>query len=234
MSAHSDVQPGGSSIFRDRKALKRPWGFAHGAALTGTLVALLFLACASLSFAGESYDATVVKEFHGFLIVTDMQCHSHDLAFSTSGKGSSLDSFWAWGAHHFNVHINSHFSEGNEYADDIFPRSGPSSIGKCASSEKTFKTFVDGRIASWSEGNAVGALTIAMSDGATREFSFLTGHEPPVNGKHLFCQGFPDSATGCSGAIRLIISNRTKVRIYYDVIDGPDGPSDDVVKIATL
>jgi len=193
-----------------------------------------FTTSARAAAAAASYDATVDKLFHGFLVVTDLQCHSHDLASGDSG-GVSIKAFRTWGSsQHFNVHIKSHYDNQLEYADEIYPRSGANAITRCASEQRSFSTHVEGRITSWSEGNAVGGFDLVTPSGATRHFGFLAGKEPTVNNHHVFCENAPNPERGCDALTAFITFNRTRVRVYYKVLDSPDGPSDELTRIQTL
>jgi|GEM_PF-4968676 len=200
------------------------------------IVWLIFvLSCGiPLGAAAASYDATVYKLFHGFLLVTDVQCHGHDLTFSNSGSAVSHAAFDAWGSQHFNVHVVSHFDNQLEYADEIYPRTGANALTKCASAQRSFSTHVDGRLTSWTEGNAVGAFDLVTSTGATRHFGFLAGKEPTVNNHRVFCINGPNPDRACNALTAFITFNRTLVRVYYKVVDSPDGPSDEVTRIQTL
>jgi hypothetical protein len=198
-----------------------------------SLVATLSLGWLGIACAAESYDATVDSLFHGFLLVVDTQCHHHSLSFSDSG-GVSRRAFDAWGDHHYNIHVASRNDGELEIAEEIHPRDGANAISKCASEEQSFGTHVDGRVTMWSEGNAIGGFDLVTSAGATRHFGFLTGKEPTVNGHHVFCESAPNPDVGCEGLKALLTLNRTRVRVYYRIVDSPDGPSDEVVRIQTL
>ena len=203
---------------------------------------VLFFACLGLlvfvfipkADAETSYDATVDNFFHGSLDVVDANCHSHHLSFADTG-GLSWRAFNAWGAHHYNIHVVAHTSgSGLEIADVIYPRDGMSTITRCATEEQSFATHVDGRIVSWSEGNAVGSFTLLTLNGATRDFGFLAGKEPSINGQRVACVNSSDPVIACDSLKAVITLGRTKVRVYYKVIESPDGPSDAVVRIQTL
>lgn len=198
------------------------------------LAVFMALIAPSVALAANSYDATVDQVFHGFLLVTDTQCHHHDLASSNGASGVSHKAFEAWGAHHFNIRVVSHSDSDLEYADEIYPRDGPNVIAKCATEEQSFGTHIDGMILSWSEGNAVGNFVLSTPTGATKNFGFLAGHEPSVNGHHVFCENGPDPDVGCDGLRAYITFSHTHVRVYYKIVDSPDGPSDQVTKIVTL
>ncbi len=202
--------------------------------LISLLTASIVFADSRGGMAAESYDATVNSLFHGFLLVTDVHCHNHDLAFSNTGIGVSRAAFDAWGGQHFNVHVVSHYTDQVEYADEIYPRDGTNAIRKCASEQRSFSAHVDGRITSWSEGNAVGAFDLITTSGTTRHFAFLAGKEPAVNAHHVFCENGPDPDIGCDSLKAFISFNRALVRVYYKVVDSPDGRSDDVIRIQTL
>jgi len=202
--------------------------------LTTIATFLVFITLPCTALASDSYDATVDQLFHGFLLVTDVQCHHHDLTFSNGAGGVSRKAFDAWGSQHFNVHVVSHYDGDLEYADEIYPRGGGNAITKCAAEQQSFGTHIDGRIASWSEGNAVGDFVLTTSTGATKTFTFLAGHEPSVNGHHVFCENGPDPDIGCERLKAPVTFGRTRVRVYYKIVDSPDGPSDEVTKIETL
>lgn len=202
-------------------------------ALLASAIVLFTFELTSPSHAAESYDATVSELFHGSLEVLDAQCHHHDLTPSERG-GVPLSALWAWGTHNYNVRVVSHYDNGSEIADEIYPRNGSSTITRCARDTQSFSTHVDGRLISWSEGNAVGAFDLLTSEGATRHFDFLAGKEPPVNGHHVFCENAPEPDIGCASLEAVVTFNRTRVRVFYRVIDSPDGPEDDVIRIQTL
>jgi hypothetical protein len=176
--------------------------------------------------AQDSYDATVNTLFHGSLLVVDVQCHNHSLSFDDA-SGVTRKAIDAWGKHHYNIRVISNRNGILEVAREIYPRDGANAIAKCASEEQSFATHVDGRITSWSEGNALGGFDLVTSSGATRHFGFLPGNEPPIDGHRVFCESTPDPDVGCDRLKALIRINRTKVRVYYKVTDTPDGPSDE-------
>jgi len=183
--------------------------------------------------ANTAYDATVDQLFHGLLEVTDINCHRHSLSIATSG-GVSRSAFDAWGAHHYNIHVVAHQEGVLEYADEIYPRDGSNAITKCAAEEQSFNTHIDGTMSSWSEGNAIGGFVLMTSNGATRHFGFLAGQEPKVNGHKVFCENGPDPMIACDALTAYITFGHTKIRVYYKIVDGADGPSDQVTSIQTL
>lgn len=180
-----------------------------------------------------SYDATVLDFAHGFLIVIDLECHHHDL---TSRNNVSMDTLraWGWKRRGQNVHISFHYEDQVEIADEIYPSDSANVIGRCAKEERSFETHVDGKITQWSEGNAIGSFDLATSTGATRTFGFAAGKEPSVDGRRVVCLSGPDPDWGCSSLKALIKFNRTKVRVYYKVIDAPDGPREEVIRIQII
>ena len=201
-------------------------------------VAFLFLliaANAAPALANDSYDATVDRLFHGFLEVMDTHCHGHSLTFADAGvAGVSRVAFDAWAAEHYNVHIVSRTQGDLEYAIEIYPREGGNAIRKYASEEQSFGAHVDGRIVSSSQGNALGSFTLQTQTGATRDFGFLAGREPLVNGHSVYCLNGPDPIDGCDTLLKYVRFGKTRVRVFYKVVDGPDAARDEVIKILTL
>jgi len=184
----------------------------------------------------SSYGATVVNFAHGFLDVIDFQCHHHSLT-SLPDSGLSMDSIrtWGWQRGGESVQISSHFDSEDrlEIVDQIHRSAGQNAAKKCTKETTSFGTHADGVITTWSEGNAAGGFTLKSASGATREFGFVTQDEPPIDGHKVFCES-TDMPPGCPALMRLIHLNRTQVRVYYKIIDSPDGPAISVIRIQRL
>lgn len=195
-----------------------------------TTYGVSFMFALGTAASAESYDATVSGPiFHGFLNVVAKDCHHHNLSDSRTITQQAL---FAWGAAKYNVHIESHTNGHLEQADEIWPRTTESVLVRCEKQTLAFNSQVDGTIASWSEGQAIGSFEVITDAGARRTFSISAGKEPPINGRRLYCGNAPDLL--CADFSRVVRLNVTKVRVVYKLIDSPDGAYTNVVRIQTL
>ncbi len=173
----------------------------------------------------DSYNATIITFAHGWLTVIDDQCHHHTLWASLTNRPSlSAGALrnWGWQHTYANVRIYSHM-EGVppdllEVPEQIVLRQGDSDIEKCDKETRSFEAHVDGKVIKWDEGNAFGGFTLRLSSGATRDFAFTAGREPLVNGHRVFCEALNHNCPA-------LLFKNALVRVYYKIVDSPDGPT---------
>lgn len=196
------------------------------------LSAAFILFQTTVKASGTSYDATVETFAHGFLSVVDLQCHRHSLtSFPNSGLPMSTLRNWGWERRGANVRVESHIDIADqlEIADQIYDRNGENATTRCANATRSFDAHLDGRITKWDEGVIAGSFTLQLDSGATREFTFNTGNEPPIDERRHFCEQL--NPVGCSWLSRL---KQERVRVFYKILDSPDGPSVKPLRIETL
>ena len=181
----------------------------------------------------ETYTATTISSMHGALDFIDSQCHEHGPSDTQILPTSPIQREQLDEAQHgMNVVVKTHWEDGAgslETVDTVASRSGTNYVTHCASQNTSFATHVDGTIAEWFAGNASGGFLLNLSGGATKRFSFTLDENPPVNGRELYC-----SPEDCAAFHRVIQFNKTKVRVYFKVIESPDGPREQVEKVQTL
>jgi hypothetical protein len=190
--------------------------------LVGALLPIVSLA------QNNSFDGTIVGYEHGFLTVIDSACHRHVL--SGWAGGLPADTLRSWGWQHAGQHVRValRMNEDEEVPLAISSHSGPNEITRCEKEQRSFETHIDGFITQWSEGVMVGEFKLRETSGATRVFGFHTGREPRVDGRFFYCES---SDMGCAGFAKLA---HTKVRVFYEIIDSPDGTTIKPLRIESL
>lgn len=173
----------------------------------------------------DSYDATIITFQHGWLTVIDAQCHHHSLWETLTNRRSlSTDALRNWGWKHANANVRIYeHKEGDppnlmEVPEQIVLRPGASDIEKCDKETHSVGSSAVGRIVEWDEGNAFGSFTLRLSSGATRDFTFAAGKEPLFDGHRVFCENLYHNCAA-------FLFKGQRVRVYYKIVDSPDGPS---------
>lgn len=201
--------------------------------VAGSLAVLLSLLLLSCNVAlATNYAATVDTYGHGLLTVVDGNCQHHILGKPPSGLAWDKALF-AWGSQHYNVFVVTRRApySGDESLIMIYPREGKSFTSRCGAETKSFDSSIDGVIIDWSEGNALGSFDVRTASGAIRQFTFRVGKEPTVNGHRMFCMDYPSSPCNPDDILR---PGQARARIFYKVIDAPDGSYTQATRIVTF
>jgi hypothetical protein len=196
------------------------------------LAALLFLTAGLAS--AEEYDATTIGFAHGFLMLIDANCEQHSVGESIPDpSGGQRAAMQAFAQTPSNVHIKTHQVNYGEALTIIYPATHANFIARCKASEQRFQTHVDGVLMSWSNGNGVGQFEIRLPTGVMRSFPFaVDANFPTVNGQKLGCDN-QDDPNDCP-LLSLVHFGKTKVRVFFTVVDGPGGNDDEHIHLVTL
>jgi hypothetical protein len=198
------------------------------------LLSVMFFLLSAPAWAGRSLTGTITSAGHGFVSIMTADCHQ--VSLSTGDMDNSALFAWAWKPGTKAIHVTTY--------TDSFTRletirtlqklgAQPDYITKCARETNVIGAHADGVITDWSSGNAVGAFDLRTSGGALRTFEFEAGSEPLINGHHVSC--YLSSASPASCTVKnYLVFNRTRVRVFYRIVDSPNGTATVATHITTL